>query len=390
MEFFRHFWYSEQKTVSNITYKKTIMKLKGEYGFSCEKELRRGDHECVVSLIDPKRKIKVAAKIVKKPRMEIEKWPELLHPNILPLYEYIIISKHTAVFITPLKIGTVSEELKKKTFTSRRDSFFLGRKWIYQIHCALQYLHKRQLYYLNVGLSNTLLSQNLDVTICGFKYLTSRKFIQDPNLIGCKKKYRSPEVFSFEERNIKAEFSTEKVDIWSVGMLSLYIMAGEGLKNKPLYRKTINIEWSNWEIEVGKTLKILLKDKWKLRDLMNSTHPLAKLTLGNSDLCLSFLNMFLQTSPSKRINIEKAMRHYFFYPFNKTSIMNIAITVCKDPNRSASTSCIKRKKLFDTFLETRRSMNDITGESLSDDIWNSKSIQKKTYGDLLREICFVS
>ncbi|XP_023225687.1 uncharacterized protein LOC111626518 [Centruroides sculpturatus] len=170
-------------------------------------------------------------------------------------------------------------------------------------------------------------------------------------------------------------------------MLSLYIMAGEGLKNKPLYRKTINIEWSNWEIEVGKTLKILLKDKWKLRDLMNSTHPLAKLTLGNSDLCLSFLNMFLQTSPSKRINIEKAMRHYFFYPFNKTSIMNIAITVCKDPNRSASTSCIKRKKLFDTFLETRRSMNDITGESLSDDIWNSKSIQKKTYGEILIKYC---
>ncbi|XP_067140772.1 uncharacterized protein [Centruroides vittatus] len=304
-------------------YDRAIDDLWNNYGFNFLRVLNLDLKGCIVSVTGWQNRNKIAAKIIKKATIgELKLWPKLLHPNILPLYERIRLDETTVAFIIPLKSGNVLETMKREHFKNYFDSFFTRKNWLFQILCGLNFLHQKGLYHLNMKLENVLISSRSNVAICGFQFITTENIIEDPKKIGCRKTYLPPEVYSWKKNNncIKYVFVSEKIDMWSFGIIALEIITGKPIEKHSILWRRFSTEWMKWNKGIETMLKRILNDPHQFKILLSNAYPMIKFQPCHICIVMDFLKQFIKKNSTKRSSAEDGMKHDLFYVVSITAI----------------------------------------------------------------------
>lgn len=112
----------------------------------------------------------VAAKIVPSRnfrKLESEIWRKLLHPNIIPMMDYMKF-ENFEVFIMPLEQQTLYDCMKRSSFRKKSYGFQVTTKWLRDVLCGIDYLHKIQVCHLDVKVDNVLISDNMTALLSDF------------------------------------------------------------------------------------------------------------------------------------------------------------------------------------------------------------------------------
>ncbi|XP_023222822.1 cyclin-dependent kinase 17-like [Centruroides sculpturatus] len=333
----------------NILYKSTINTLYKKFKWKCEFICDEGQHTIFV-VFDPDRKRKMRVKIspstsVKRTE-EIVEWPNLFHPNILPLYNIFRYDQRIRIFLMPYTESTMAEQLHPERTRNLFGGFLTVKKWLYQILSALDYLHVRNLHHLNLNLENQLITDRGNIRLSDFEHLNSKNKIIKIDEVGMKTVYRPPELCWYEENQIgKKEFVASHLDLWAYGIISLQAITAQKLNLDPI-RWQCNSHLSNWrlwKIEVGDTLNLITRKPAYFQYILQSSYPTTIFTKRDIRNCYAFLYSFLREDPENRLPVKYAIKHNFLSPYNRErlSTPTCELTLEDKLGKTASLSCLQ-------------------------------------------------
>ena len=213
-------------------------------------------------------------------RNEIEIMSSIDHPNILKLYEYFETDDCIYLVLHLCHGGDLFERIINRSRLSEK----LSAKYTLQMLSAIKYLHNHNIVHRDLKLENFLLDTNDDD--CGIKltdfgysrYLDELKLLRDS--VGTVY-YASPEVF-------RQKGVTEKVDIWSIGVI-VYMM----LSGNPPFK--------------GNDSRDIINNIQRCRYVFHSC-----LFRNVSNEAKDFIKSCLQVNPLKRPSATDLMKHSWF------------------------------------------------------------------------------
>lgn len=197
--------------------------------------------------------------------------------------------------------------------------------FIYQILCALKYMHSAGVLHRDLKPSNLLLNSNCDLKVCDFGLARGVNDEQvDLTEYVVTRWYRAPEIM------LSCKKYTFAIDVWSTGC----IMA-ELLGRKPVFPgddyihqlQIINeILGSPTEADLSfvtseKAKRFMLGLPKKERVPLNILYPHA------NPLAIDLLQKMLMFDPAKRISVNEALRH----PYLETMVNEEEETICPEP-----------------------------------------------------------
>lgn len=122
----------------------------------------------------------LAMKIVKKENYwmpEEMEWPNLKHPNILPLIGVHRMKRDTGIlYIMPIVPRSLHDVLSSMEFPAAKSSFTRTKRWLKDILSGVNYLHRSSLCHLDIKTDNVLINQSDAALLCDFSGLSSTKF----------------------------------------------------------------------------------------------------------------------------------------------------------------------------------------------------------------------
>ncbi|OMJ82757.1 hypothetical protein SteCoe_16462 [Stentor coeruleus] len=193
------------------------------------KKLGKGAFSEVVLSLDPTSSQKLALKIIKKQLLNLQHQDtkyclieaallkEFDHPNIVKFYETSEDKNAFYIALEYCKGGNLLEKLKiLGKFDEKTSAQIMS-----QIFSAVDYIHKCGVIHRDLKLENILFGKKdkMDVKIADFGSSYRKKYNERPKGIFGTQYCLAPEVFS--------GFYTEKVDIWSCGIILLMMMTGK-------------------------------------------------------------------------------------------------------------------------------------------------------------------
>lgn len=118
----------------------------------------------------------LAAKLVLEEhadKQENEIWPNLGHPNLLPLISIDhIASTGSFIYITPLHSASLADIVEGSHLAEDLKGIERALSWQRGVSSGLHYLHGKNLCHLDIKLSNVLISQDDTAIICDFGSIT--------------------------------------------------------------------------------------------------------------------------------------------------------------------------------------------------------------------------
>jgi hypothetical protein len=264
--------------------------------YDIKETIGRGKFSIVNLGINKKTSEKVAIKIIKKSSLKSNEDKELLeteiyimkfsnHPNIIKLYDNYENEKYIFLVMEYINGGNLTSYLNKKHFNISEKKFSIIMK---QIGEGIKYLHENGIVHRDIKPENIMIYEkgnniNIKITDFGLSKIMSKN--EKANEAFGTLFYVAPEIL------LKIPYGN-KVDIWSLGVLLFYVLTGrfpfqdineKGLGHKIILENNIfnNEEWNNRSIYV--------------RDLIKKC---------------------LKKDPKDRIDINKFLKHDWFYKFN--------------------------------------------------------------------------
>lgn len=253
--------------------------------------------EVVLTLHAPSSK-KLALKIVKKHLLNPQQQDlqsglieaailkDFDHPNIVKFYETIEDENAFYIALENCQGGNLLEKLMLLgKFDEKTTAEIMG-----QIFSALDYVHKCGVIHRDIKLENILFvtKDKIDVKIADFGSSYRKVYRERPNGIFGTQHFLAPEVFS--------GFYSEKVDIWSCGIILIMMITG-----KCPYLGT---SFSRIKEE------ILAQD-------MENVH---KMIPEASPLLLDFLSSVLDQDSRMRFSAKDALKHPWILCLRKTNV----------------------------------------------------------------------
>jgi serine/threonine protein kinase len=249
--------------------------------------------------------------------VEMDIMARLRHPHLLSMSQITIVDlgiptstisgqhpKTTLAISMPLAEDNLADYME-------RHSLSLPEKlnFIKQILLGVDYLHSEQILHLDLKLENVLVLGNpLRVVIADFglsiytDFFGKRFFDRESITLT----YRPPELF------VKSKEFDRSSDVWSVGMLALYLLMGV----KHIFP---DIKTKNVKNQLTKTMK----DKDRLNTLHNYLKPIIRSESERSIVC-HFLDRCLSYTPINRGSTSELINHQVFTMFNNSSNLNQA------------------------------------------------------------------
>ena len=236
----------------------------------------------------------------------------LCHPNILKFKQIAYGNKYN-------KIYTVMEyldfELKNLLIVQKHSfSSFNIKSIIYQLLCAVSYLHHNWVIHRDIKPSNILISKEGVVKLGDFGL--ARKFSSplgkySPLVVTLW--YRAPELLFWMNRY------GSKIDIWSIGCI-----LGELVLNRPLFQGESEIDQIN---KIFNVLGNLSENEWNSVKAKTTNANIGRIVFNkyerkiddmfkNNDRIdnkgVDLLKKMLEMDEEKRISSEKALEHEWF------------------------------------------------------------------------------
>lgn len=158
-------------------------------------------------------------KVEKQVRREIEIHSNLRHPNILRFYGHFHDSKRVFLILEFAGKGELYKHL-------RRESKFpewKAAQYIAQMAAALKYLHKKHVMHRDIKPENILVGIHGEIKISDFGWSVHAPNNRRNTMCGTLD-YLPPEML---KPGSQENFYNEKVDLWSLGVLTYEFLVGE-------------------------------------------------------------------------------------------------------------------------------------------------------------------
>ncbi len=191
--------------------------------------------------------------VEKQVRREIEIQSNLRHPNILKLYGHFHDSKRIFLILEFAGKGELYKHLRREG----RFPEWKAAQYIAQMAAALRYLHRKHVIHRDIKPENILVGIHGEIKISDFGWSVHAPNNRRNTLCGTLD-YLPPEMV---KSGSKDNWYTEKVDLWSLGVLMYEFLVGEApfedtpvMTHKRIARADMTIpEW------VSKEAKDLIK-----------------------------------------------------------------------------------------------------------------------------------
>jgi aurora kinase A len=211
-------------------------------------------------------------------RREIEIQSHLRHTNILRLFGYFYDESRVYLILEFAPRGELyksMQKMPKSRFDEARSS-----KYIRQMADALRYCHSKKVIHRDIKPENLLLDMKGDLKIADFGWSVHAPTSRRATMCGTLD-YLPPEM-------IEGDMHDEKVDLWSLGVLTYEFLVGkppfEAETNNETYRKITRVEIQ---------------------------YP-AHVSEGARDL----VNSLLKKNPEHRMPLDKVLEHPWIQQFN--------------------------------------------------------------------------
>ncbi|KEF62800.1 AUR protein kinase [Exophiala aquamarina CBS 119918] len=158
-------------------------------------------------------------KVEKQVRREIEIQSNLRHPNILRLFGHFHDSKRVFLILEFAGKGELYKHLRKE----HRFPEWKAAQYIAQMAAALKYLHKKHVMHRDIKPENILVGIHGEIKISDFGWSVHAPNNRRKTMCGTLD-YLPPEML---KPGSSDNFYNEKVDLWSLGVLTYEFLVGE-------------------------------------------------------------------------------------------------------------------------------------------------------------------
>jgi aurora kinase len=158
-------------------------------------------------------------KVEKQVRREIEIQSNLRHPNVLRLYGYFHDSKRIFLILEFAGKGELYKHLRKEN----KFPEWKAAQYIAQMAAALKYLHKKHIMHRDIKPENILVGIHGEIKISDFGWSVHAPNNRRQTMCGTLD-YLPPEML---KPGSSDNFYNEKVDLWSLGVLTYEFLCGE-------------------------------------------------------------------------------------------------------------------------------------------------------------------
>ncbi|RMZ76556.1 hypothetical protein DV737_g4753, partial [Chaetothyriales sp. CBS 132003] len=158
-------------------------------------------------------------KVEKQVRREVEIQSNLRHPNILRLYGHFHDSKRIFLILEFAGKGELYKHLRKE----HRFPEWKAAQYIAQMAAALKYLHQKHVMHRDIKPENILVGIHGEVKISDFGWSVHAPNNRRQTMCGTLD-YLPPEMLKPGSMD---NFYNEKVDLWSLGVLTYEFLVGE-------------------------------------------------------------------------------------------------------------------------------------------------------------------
>ena len=158
-------------------------------------------------------------KVEKQVRREIEIQSHLAHPNVLRLFGHFHDAKRIFLILEFAGKGELYKHLR------REQRFPEGKaaQYIAQMASALKYLHKKHVMHRDIKPENILVGVHGEIKISDFGWSVHAPNNRRNTMCGTLD-YLPPEMLKGASKD---NYYTEKVDLWSLGVLTYEFLVGE-------------------------------------------------------------------------------------------------------------------------------------------------------------------
>ena len=157
-------------------------------------------------------------KVEKQVRREIEIQSNLAHPNVLRLYGHFHDSKRIFLILEFAGKGELYKHLRKE----QKFPEWKAAQYIAQMASALKYLHKKHVIHRDIKPENILVGLHGEIKISDFGWSVHAPNNRRQTMCGTLD-YLPPEMLRGKDDN----WYSEKVDLWSLGVLTYEFLCGE-------------------------------------------------------------------------------------------------------------------------------------------------------------------
>ncbi|TKA81801.1 Serine/threonine-protein kinase ark1 [Friedmanniomyces simplex] len=158
-------------------------------------------------------------KVEKQVRREIEIQSNLAHPNILRLYGHFHDSKRIFLILEFAGKGELYKHLRK----AQKFPEWQAAQYVAQMASALKYLHKKHVMHRDIKPENILVGLHGEIKIPDFGWSVHAPNNRRNTMCGTLD-YLPPEMI---KPNREENWYSEKVDLWSLGVLTYEFLVGE-------------------------------------------------------------------------------------------------------------------------------------------------------------------
>ena len=191
---------------------------KGKFGRVYLARERSSNFICALKVLY-KSELQHGSGVEKHERREIDIQSNLRHPNILKLYGHFHDSKRIFLILEFAGKGELYKHLRREN----RFPEWKAAQYIAQMASALRYLHRKHVIHRDIKPENILMGIHGEIKISDFGWSVHAPNNRRATLCGTLD-YLPPEMVS---NNSKSKFYDEKVDLWSLGVLTYEFLVGE-------------------------------------------------------------------------------------------------------------------------------------------------------------------
>ncbi|KAK3313437.1 kinase-like domain-containing protein [Apodospora peruviana] len=191
---------------------------KGKFGRVYLARERTSNFICALKVLY-KSEIQHGGGVEKQVRREIEIQSNLRHPNILKLYGHFHDSQRIFLILEFAGKGELYKHLRKEN----RFPEWKAAQYIAQMAAALRYLHRKHVIHRDIKPENILMGIHGEIKISDFGWSVHAPNNRRQTLCGTLD-YLPPEMI---KSGSKDNWYTEKVDLWSLGVLTYEFLVGE-------------------------------------------------------------------------------------------------------------------------------------------------------------------
>ncbi|GAB1214205.1 hypothetical protein ATERTT37_003365 [Aspergillus terreus] len=180
-------------------------------------------------------------KMQEKFRTELQIHSKMRHPHIVGFHRAFTFDKCIYVILELCPNGSVMDMVRKRKCLSLPEV----RRFMIQLCGAVKYLHKRNVAHRDLKMGNLFLDQNMDIKVGDFglaaMIISERDEKRRKTLCGTPN-YIAPEVLDRSKGG-----HTQKVDIWSLGVILFAMLTGyppfQSKTQEEIYKKVRNLTY---------------------------------------------------------------------------------------------------------------------------------------------------